>query len=239
MHAKFTMIAYKVGSLSCFNNHLTHHADSMFIHICGNIGTSPCRSNIQSRPKGNEGLAALVGLAHASRAGLSRAAVGFCREALWARTVATDARFLPMGGVILIVPHHYMPDFSPWPLKHTNHYHLGCFFLVGGILPRSSSLHYDNDSRLTVSLPSRYIAICSFIVWLYIVYLRLKISGIFPPPSPIQIAGCGSRGSVRDIPRCCFATWIRCNICWSSGKNNIMGKRGDTLNTLKSVSTTI
>jgi hypothetical protein len=71
MHAKFTMIAYKVGSLSCFNNHLTHHADSMFIHICGNIGTSPCRSNIQSRPKGNEGLAALVGLAHASRAGRS------------------------------------------------------------------------------------------------------------------------------------------------------------------------
>jgi len=37
----------------------------------GNIDTSLCRSNIQSRPKGNEGLAALVGLAHASKAGPS------------------------------------------------------------------------------------------------------------------------------------------------------------------------
>ena len=39
--------------------------------VHGNIDTSPCRSNIQARPKGNEGLAALVGLAHASRAGPS------------------------------------------------------------------------------------------------------------------------------------------------------------------------
>ena len=51
-------------------------------------------------------------LTPAERAGLSRAAVGVCREALWVRTGATDARFLPMGGVILIVPHDYMPDFS-------------------------------------------------------------------------------------------------------------------------------
>ena len=42
---------------------------SSISEVHGNIDTSPCRSNIQSRPKGNEGLAALVGLAHASRAG--------------------------------------------------------------------------------------------------------------------------------------------------------------------------
>ena len=69
-------ISYHVGSLLCFNNQLINHADSMFIHssiseVHGNIDTSPCRSNMQSRPKGNEGLAALVGLAHASRTGPS------------------------------------------------------------------------------------------------------------------------------------------------------------------------
>ena len=44
---------------------------SSMSEVHGNIDTSPCRSNIQPQPKGNEGLAALVGLAHASRAGVS------------------------------------------------------------------------------------------------------------------------------------------------------------------------
>ena len=35
--------------------------------VHGRIEISPCRSNIQLRPKGNKGLAVLVGFAHASR----------------------------------------------------------------------------------------------------------------------------------------------------------------------------
>ena len=77
MHGNCTTIGYikyHVGSLFCFNNQLYSYIImlvqcSSISEVHGSIDTSPCRSNIQSWPRGNEGLAALVGLAHASRAG--------------------------------------------------------------------------------------------------------------------------------------------------------------------------
>ena len=116
---------------------------SSISEVHGNIDTSPCRSNIQLQPKGNQGLAALVGLAHASRAGPShppRSWVGqdgspeysrrhqemlqrtcmFIRlpSSLWppAKHVSLPFTFFLAGG-ILLVHHHYTQDSSPLPLK--------------------------------------------------------------------------------------------------------------------------
>ena len=112
---------------------------SSISEVHGNIDTSPCRSNIQLQPKGNQGLAALVGLARASRAGPShppRSWVGqdgspeYSRkhqemlQSVYKITIfpVTPLRntyhyhFFLAGG-ILLVHHHYMQDSSPLPLK--------------------------------------------------------------------------------------------------------------------------
>ena len=154
MHGSCTMIgdiSYHVGSL--FG--LTTEQIVMLIpcscmsEVHGNIDTSPCRSNIQSWPTGNEGLAVPVGLAHASRAGAShprsggilpRSSVGQDGSPEYSRKrsemlrqvtcmiIRLSSSSWPLKdtslgwgdwGVILIVSHHYMPDSSPWPLKDT------------------------------------------------------------------------------------------------------------------------
>ena len=123
----------------------------MFIsEVHGNIDTSPCRSNIQSWPKGNEGLASLVGLAHAGRAGPSHPRSGgivprssvarnthgntkrrYNKLPVWLQDYPLKDTYhyyyhLGWGGLggILIVHHHYIPD-STWPLKDAYHCHLG------------------------------------------------------------------------------------------------------------------
>ena len=59
-----------------------------------------------------------------------------------------------LGG-ILIVPHHYMPDSSPWPLKDTYHYHLGCFFLGGYLQYPACSTSLQ--ARFFPMTPEKYI----------------------------------------------------------------------------------
>ena len=114
----------------------------MFIHIWrsyGNIDTSPCRSNIQSRPKGNEGLAALVGLAHASRAGPSHPrSGGIVPRSSVGHTVARNThrntkRCYNEFSVWLWDDHAS----SSWLLKDTYHYHfrlrgweVSCLFIT-------------------------------------------------------------------------------------------------------------
>ena len=56
------------GSVSTANSLIMLIRCSPISEVHGRIEISPCRSNIQSRPKGNKGLAVLVGFAHASRA---------------------------------------------------------------------------------------------------------------------------------------------------------------------------
>jgi hypothetical protein len=56
------------GSVSTANSLIMLVRCSPISEVHGRIEISPCRSNIQSRPKGNKGLAVLVGFAHASRA---------------------------------------------------------------------------------------------------------------------------------------------------------------------------
>ena len=128
-------IKFHVGSLFCFNNQLIVLIQySSVSEVHGKIDTSPCCSNIQSRPKGNEGLAALVGLAHASRAGPSHPPSGAIVSSnsvgkddspeysqkhyeMLQQIACMSIRFMTMRlgglGCILIVPHHYMPDSSP------------------------------------------------------------------------------------------------------------------------------
>ena len=98
--------------------------------VHGNIDTSPCRSNIQSRPKGHEGLAALVGLAHASRVGPShpRAAVGVCREVQWVRTVARNTHGNTRRCYNKLLSYSNIPIFSMTPERY-----ISLPFIVGGV----------------------------------------------------------------------------------------------------------
>ena len=108
------------GLCSFLGNQITNHAASMFIsEVHANIDTSPCRSNIQSRPKGNEGLASLVGLAHAGRAGPSHPRSGGIvpRSSVARNTHGNTKRRYNKLPVWL----------QDYPLKDTYHYyyHLG------------------------------------------------------------------------------------------------------------------
>ena len=133
MHGNCITIGCKkihVGCLFCFNHQLIVLIQcSSVSEVHGNIDTSPCCSNIQSRPKGNEGLSALVGLAHASRAGPSHPRSGAIvssnsmgkdgspeySQKHYVACMSIRFMIMRLGGLgcILIVPHHYMPDSSP------------------------------------------------------------------------------------------------------------------------------
>ena len=84
-------------------------------------------------------MAAPLGLVHASRA------KPFLLT--FERYISFPFRVRGLGGGILMVPHHYMPDSSPWPLKDT--YYISLPFRVGGIggYPDGSSENDDDDDH--------------------------------------------------------------------------------------------
>ena len=106
---------------------------SSISEVHGNIDTSPCRSKIQLQPKGNQGMAALVGLAHASRAGPSHPPRSWVGQDGSPEDSRKHQERLQRTCMFIRLPS------SSWSLRSTYHYHL--VFFWRGSPACSSSLH--------------------------------------------------------------------------------------------------
>ena len=190
-------------------------------------------------PKGMKAWQLLLDwLMPAERAGLSLAAVGFCREALWVRTVATDARFLPMGGVIPDCSSSLHARFFPMAPETYKSLPFRLFFLGGASCPAHH--HYiTTKTRVWPYLYHQGILPYAHSLYDYTLFTwGWGFLGFSHLPVPFRsldaeaeevsaiFRGVASqRGSV--------ATYV------GAVEGTTSWARGDTLNTLKSVSTTI